>query len=102
MLLVVIRTAQTSEVVAIMGADEARENMSKAHAMQRRRRPAIVTFYSSFGVGMGLIAGSLDSWTPDILWLAGSVILGALLPVAFLPLIKRRLTSIVRNNPATS
>ena len=58
---------------------------------QRRRNSVIYPAYATFGIGLGLIAGSIPSYWPDVALGVLIMLTNVLLPLALLPALKRRI-----------
>lgn len=74
------------------------DEVAWARARLRERHAIIVPGYVSFGLCCGLIAGSLPAYWPDVVFGLMLLILGIVVPLAALPLLKRRVDS--RSSPA--
>lgn len=66
------------------------EQLLAAEADARLRRTVTIPAYTSIGIGCGVIAGSIESYWPDVLLAASMLGVGVALPLATLPALKRR------------
>lgn len=66
------------------------EQLSKARDGLRQRNLIVIPGYLSIGLCTGLIAGSVPSYWPDVVLALMILVLGVLVPLAFLPLAKRK------------
>jgi hypothetical protein len=76
------------------------EQRRRAAARRRTRNTVVVPSYITFGVGFGLIAGSIPSYWADLAM--GVFMLGVtvLLPLAMLPAIRRRVAAHQSSGPS--
>jgi hypothetical protein len=69
------------------------DELVAAEADTHLRRTVTIPGYISIGIGCGLIAGSMESYWPDVLLAGSMLVVGVALPLAMLPALKRRAAS---------
>jgi hypothetical protein len=66
------------------------EDLRRLAPRRRQRNLVLYPVYAAFGIGCGLIAGSIPSYWPDAISGLLVILIGVLLPLAMLPSLKRR------------
>jgi hypothetical protein len=68
------------------------EELLAAEADARLRGTVTIPGYATIGIGCGVIAGSVQSYWPDVFLAASMLVVGVALPLGMLPALKRRAT----------
>jgi cytochrome bd-type quinol oxidase subunit 2 len=89
-----VHAALLGIVVKVFRPDVDQRN--KARQGLRQRHLVVIPSYIALGLCVGLIAGALRSYWPDLALAVMVVVFGLLVPLALLPLVKRKADA-VRN-----
>jgi hypothetical protein len=86
-------------VIKVVRADD--DQLRKAREGLRQRNMVVIPGYLCFGLCAGLIAGSLHSYSPDVVLALMILVVGLLVPLAVLPVVKRKADALREREEST-